>query len=309
MIVDIAPRRSPSCSKSSSACWKSPNVSMNTGAIGSSGMMSSRTSPAATRCTIGRCRPGSSCSMNHARTRPSCDHADLAGGGGLDRHVAELPRQLHRTAERLVAGVQVHLLRRRGEGLARRRVHEVLTELHARGELALAVAPLHGQVPHLARELAPRARTPRPSASPPRDAAARRCPGACRRAPRPARPARRAPASGRRGAAACRAPGRARRGAPRAAPASRRTAAPARRRAGPPPARWRRARSGSPRPRTARTPPRRPPTSRDGRSAAGSRPRARRTSAARRSPRGSPGAPPSVSVAAANSRTCSCWKL
>ena len=71
----------------------------------------------------------------------------------LGRHVAELLRQLHRAAERLVAGVQVDLLRRRGEGLARRRAHEVLAELHARGELALAVPSLHGQVPHLAREL------------------------------------------------------------------------------------------------------------------------------------------------------------
>ena len=71
----------------------------------------------------------------------------------VGRDVAELLRQLHRAAERLVAGVQVHLLRRRGEGLARRRAHEVLAELHAGGELALAVPLLHGQVPHLAREL------------------------------------------------------------------------------------------------------------------------------------------------------------
>ena len=44
---------------------------MNAGAISSSGMMSSRTSPDATRCAIGMCRPCSTSSMNHARTRPS----------------------------------------------------------------------------------------------------------------------------------------------------------------------------------------------------------------------------------------------
>ena len=51
------------------------------------------------------------------------------------------------------------------------------------------------------------------------------------------------------------------------------------------------------------------PPSRDGRAAAGCRPRAPRTSAAPRSPRGSRDARQMSSVAAANSRTCSCWKL
>ena len=91
--------------------------------------------------------------MNHAAHAPELHDAELAAGGRLSRNVAELVRQLHRAAERLVACVQVDLLRRRGVGLARRRMHEVLAELHAGGELTLAVAPLHGHVPHLARQL------------------------------------------------------------------------------------------------------------------------------------------------------------
>ncbi len=84
---------------------------------------------------------------------PELHDPELAAGGRLGAHVAELMRQFHRAAERLVARVQVDLLRGGGVGLARRRVHDVLAELHAGGELALAIAPLHGHVPHLAREL------------------------------------------------------------------------------------------------------------------------------------------------------------
>ena len=99
-------------------------------------------------------------------------------------------------------------------------MHDVLTELHARGELALAVAPLHGQVPHLARELG-RALVllggphRRGAAQPHVDPQARVAERLGERGElgEPLHPVRRA-------AAACRAPGRARPGAPRAARAS-----------------------------------------------------------------------------------------
>ena len=116
-------------------------------------MMSSRTSPAATRCAIGRCRPSSTCSMNHARTRPSCTTPSSRVAAACAATSPSCLRQLHRAAERLVGAVEVDLLRGRGERLAGGGAQEVLAELHARGELAFAVPALHGQVPHLAREL------------------------------------------------------------------------------------------------------------------------------------------------------------
>ena len=91
--------------------------------------------------------------MNHPRTLPELRDAELAGGGRLRRDVSELLRQRHCTSERLTARIQVDLLRGGGERLARRRVHQILPELHTGGQLAFPVRLRHGHVPYLSCEL------------------------------------------------------------------------------------------------------------------------------------------------------------
>ena len=134
--------------------WRSPNASMNSGAIGSSDSMSSRTSPAATRCAIARC-----CAeldlLDEPRADPAEVHdADLAVAAACAASRRPAPaRARSRARNASSAPSRSTSCRRRGEGLARGRAQEGLSELHAGGELALAIPALRGQVAHLAREL------------------------------------------------------------------------------------------------------------------------------------------------------------
>ena len=144
MIEAIAPRRSPSRSKSSSASLQQARAPRTTsGAIGSSGRMSSSTSPAATRCTIGRCAPTATCSTNHARIRAEQDDADLSERRGERRRRRRAARASSTArAERLLGAVEVDLAAGGVKASPSGRAQEVLAQLHARGELGLAVAPL-----------------------------------------------------------------------------------------------------------------------------------------------------------------------
>ena len=153
MIEAIAPRRSPSRSKISSACCSRSCVSYASGAIGSSGRMSSSDSPAATRCTIGRWAPTASCSTNHARIRPS---RTTAISRSAEASVASSPAaRASSTAARNASSAPSRSTSRAAgvkDSPAVARM-QVLAELHARGELRLGVAPLLRERPHLAREL------------------------------------------------------------------------------------------------------------------------------------------------------------
>ena len=103
MIVDIAPRRSPSRSKSSSACWRSTerlHERRRDRQLRHDVLQDlARRHALHDREVLAQLEL-----LDEPRAHPAeLDHAELAGGGGLDRHVAELPRELHRAAERLVA--------------------------------------------------------------------------------------------------------------------------------------------------------------------------------------------------------------
>ena len=115
--------------------------------------MSSSTSPAATRCAIAMCAPACTCSMNHARTLPSWTTPASRSAAARVGVVAQLPRELDRTPERLVRAVEVHLVVDGGERLSDGRAQEVLSELHARRELGVPILALGGELADLAGEL------------------------------------------------------------------------------------------------------------------------------------------------------------
>src|SRR5262249_47733446 len=81
------------------------------------------------------------------------DHSHLPERCGGGRVVAELLAELDRARERLLRAVGIDLAQDRGERLARRRAQEILSELHARGELTGSIAPRHGEVANLPRQL------------------------------------------------------------------------------------------------------------------------------------------------------------
>ena len=227
MIDDIAPRRSPSRSKISSASWKQRRRPRRRAArSGARAACRRATSPAATRCAIGMCAPPATCSTNHARTRPSWTTPTSRSAAARVGVVAELPRELDRRA-----GTPPP--RRRGPPRAPTgvnaspagRAQEVLAELHARGELGLRSLALGRELADLARELGGPVvllgRAERRGAAEPHVELEVRI---AERLGQRAR-ARRAPRGGRSDGAACRARGRAP-PAGRAAPAgSRRTGA------------------------------------------------------------------------------------
>ena len=92
--------------------------------------------------------------FHEPRSNPAeLDDAGFAQRRSQGRIVAELPREFARAPERLVRAVQVHLAFDGGEGLSRGRVHEVLSELHARGHLGAPILALHGELADLAGQL------------------------------------------------------------------------------------------------------------------------------------------------------------